>query len=70
MDEISLRRAAERDLEALRAELAELVAARHDAQVRLEEEIAQRDRVLSVPPTESPFLETNAPGRLSDYSVQ
>jgi PAS domain S-box-containing protein len=47
VDEISLRRAAERELEALRAELAEQVAARHDAQVRLEEEIAQRDRVIA-----------------------
>ena len=47
VDEISLRRAAERELEALRAELAEQVAARHDVQVRLEEEIAQRDRVIA-----------------------
>jgi PAS domain S-box-containing protein len=47
VDEISWRRAAERELEALRAELAEQVAARHEVQVRLEEEIAQRDRVIA-----------------------
>lgn len=47
VDEIGLRRAAERELEALRTELAEQVAARHDVQVRLEEEIAQRDRVIA-----------------------
>ena len=47
VDEISLRRAAEQELGALRAELAEQVAARRDVQVRLEEEIAQRDRVIA-----------------------
>ena len=46
-DEISLRRAAERELDALRTELAKQVAARHEAQLRLEEEIAQRDRVIA-----------------------
>ena len=47
VDEISLRRAAEREVESLRAELAEQVAARREAQVRLEQEIAQRDRVIA-----------------------
>jgi len=47
VDEISWRRAAERELQALRAELAEQIAARHEAQVRLEQEIAQRDRVIA-----------------------
>jgi PAS domain S-box-containing protein len=47
VDEISWRRDAERELEALRAELAEQVAARHEIQVRLEEEIAQRDPVIA-----------------------
>ncbi len=46
-DEISRRQAAERELEALRAELAERVAALHQAQVRLEQEVAQRDRVIA-----------------------
>jgi PAS domain S-box-containing protein len=46
-DEISLRRSAERELDALRTELAEQVAARDEAQLRLEEEIAQRDRVIA-----------------------
>ena len=39
--------AAERELEALRAELAEQVAARHEAQGRLEQEVAQRDRIIA-----------------------
>jgi len=38
---------AERELEALRTELAEQVAARDEVQLRLEEEIAQRDRVIA-----------------------
>ena len=46
-DEISRRQAAERELEALRAELAEQVAARHEVQVRLEQELAQRDRIIA-----------------------
>ena len=46
-DEISLRRAVERELDALRTELAEQVAVRHEVQLRLEEEIAQRDRVIA-----------------------
>jgi len=46
-DEISLRRAAERELDASHTELAEQVAARDEAQLRLEEEIAQRDRVIA-----------------------
>ncbi len=46
-DEISRRQAAEHELEALRAELAEQVAALHQAQVRLEQEVAQRDRVIA-----------------------
>jgi PAS domain S-box-containing protein len=44
---ISLRRAAKRELDALRTERAQQVAARHEAQVRLEEEITQRDRVIA-----------------------
>jgi PAS domain S-box-containing protein len=47
VDEISLRRAAERELEAIRAELAKQIAARHEVQIRLEQEIAQRDRVIA-----------------------
>src|ERR1039458_526094 len=39
--------AAERELEALRAELAEQAAARHEAQGRLEQEVAQRDRIIA-----------------------
>ena len=39
--------AAERELEALRAELAEQAAARHGAQGRLEQEVAQRDRIIA-----------------------
>jgi len=46
-DEISRRLAAERKLEAVRAELAEQVSARHEAQVRLEHEVAQRDRIIA-----------------------
>jgi PAS domain S-box-containing protein len=46
-DEISRRQAAERELEALRAELAEQVAARHEVQVRLEQEVAHRDRIIA-----------------------
>ena len=46
-DEISLRQAAEREIEALRAELAEQVAARCEMQTRLEQEIAQRDRIIA-----------------------
>jgi two-component system sensor histidine kinase/response regulator len=47
VDEISLRQAAERELEAIRAELAQQIAARHEVQIRLEQEIAQRDRVIA-----------------------
>ena len=43
----SRRLAVERELEALRAELAEQVAARHEAEVRLEQEVAQRDRIIA-----------------------
>ena len=46
-DENSRLRAANRELEALRAELAEQVAARHEAQVRLEDEIAHRDEIIA-----------------------
>jgi len=46
-DEISRRLAAERKLEAVRAELAEQVSARHEAQARLEHEVAQRDRIIA-----------------------
>ena len=46
-DENSRLRAAKRELEALRAELAEQVAARHEAQVRLEDEIAHRDEIIA-----------------------
>jgi PAS domain S-box-containing protein len=46
-DEIGRCRAAERELEAVRAELAVQVAARHEVQVRLEEEIAQRDEIIA-----------------------
>ncbi len=45
--ERSRRLAAERELEAVRAELAEQVAARHEAEVRLEQEVAQRDRIIA-----------------------
>jgi len=41
------RLAAERKVEALRAELAEQVAARHEAQVRLEQEVERRDRIIA-----------------------
>ncbi len=46
-DEISRRLAAERELEAVRAELAEQVAARYEAQARLEQEVAQRDQIIA-----------------------
>ena len=46
-DEISRRQAAERELEAVRGELAKQVAARHEVQVRLEQEVAQRDRIIA-----------------------
>jgi PAS domain S-box-containing protein len=46
-DEISRRKAAERELEAVRTELAEQVAARHEVQARLEQEVAQRDRIIA-----------------------
>ena len=46
-DEINLRRTAEREIEDLRLQLAEQVEARREAQVRLEQEIAQRDRVIA-----------------------
>ena len=46
-DEISRRQAAERELEAVRAELAAQVAARHEVQVRLEQEVAHRDRIIA-----------------------
>ncbi len=46
-DEISLRQAVAREIEALRAELAEQVAARHEMQTRLEQEVAQRDRIIA-----------------------
>src|SRR5713101_2773216 len=47
VDEIRRGRAAEREVESLCTELAGQVEARHEAQVRLEEEIAQRDRVIA-----------------------
>ncbi len=47
VDEISLRRAAERELEVIRIELAEQIAARHEVQIRLEQELAQRDRIIA-----------------------
>src|SRR5260370_23149816 len=46
-DEISRRQAAERELEAVRAELAEQVAARYEVQARLEQEVTQRDRIIA-----------------------
>ncbi|HEX9491886.1 MAG TPA: ATP-binding protein, partial [Thermoanaerobaculia bacterium] len=46
-DEINLRRTAEREIADLRIQLAEQVEARREAQVRLEQEIAQRDRVIA-----------------------
>jgi PAS domain S-box-containing protein len=46
-DEISRRRAAEHEIEAVRAELAEQIAARHEGQARLEQEVAQRDRIIA-----------------------
>jgi len=46
-DEISRRQAAERELEAVRGELAAQVAARHEVQVRLEQEVAHRDRIIA-----------------------
>jgi PAS domain S-box-containing protein len=46
-DEGSQLRAAKRELEALRAELAVQAAAHHEAQARLEQEIAERDRIIA-----------------------
>jgi len=45
--ERSRRLAAERELEAMRTKLAEEVAARHEAQARLEQEVAHRDRIIA-----------------------
>ena len=45
-DEISRRQSAERELAAVRGELAAQVAARHEVQARLEQEIAHRDRII------------------------
>jgi PAS domain S-box-containing protein len=46
-DEISRCEAAEREIEALRAEMAEQITARHEVQARLEQEVAQRDRIIA-----------------------
>jgi PAS domain S-box-containing protein len=46
-DEISRRQAAEHEIEAVRAELAGQIAARHEVQARLEQEVAQRDRIIA-----------------------
>ncbi len=46
-DEISRLQAAEHELEAVCGELAKQVAAGHEKQVRLEQEIAQRDRIIA-----------------------
>jgi len=46
-DEISRRQAAEHEVAAVRAELAEQIAARHEVQARLEQEVAQRDRIIA-----------------------
>jgi PAS domain S-box-containing protein len=46
-DEISRREAAEREVEALRAEIAEQITTRHEVQARLEQEVAQRDRIIA-----------------------
>ena len=46
-DEISRRQAAELEVEALRAEIAEQITARHEVQARLEQEVAQRDRIIA-----------------------
>src|SRR5271167_2153426 len=46
-DEIRRRQAAERELEAVRGELAVQVAARHEVQVRLKQEVAHRDRIIA-----------------------
>jgi PAS domain S-box-containing protein len=46
-DEIRRRQAAELEVEALRAEIAEQITARHEVQARLEQEVAQRDRIIA-----------------------
>ena len=46
-DEISRRQAAEHEIAAVRAELAEQIAGRHEVQARLEQEVAQRDRIIA-----------------------
>jgi PAS domain-containing protein len=46
-DEISRRRAAEHEIAAVRAELAEQIAAHHEVQARFEQEVAQRDRTIA-----------------------
>ena len=46
-DEISRREAAEREVEALRAEVAEQITARHEVQARFEQEVAHRDRIIA-----------------------
>ena len=46
-DEIGQGQAAEREVRALRAQLAERDSALKEAQVRLEQEIAQRDHIIA-----------------------
>src|ERR1700674_5207847 len=46
-DEISRCQAAEREVVALRTEIAGQITARHEVQARLEQEVAQRDRIIA-----------------------
>ncbi len=46
-DEIRRRQAAELEVEALRTEIAVQITARHEVQARLEQEVAQRDRIIA-----------------------
>jgi PAS domain S-box-containing protein len=46
-DQINRCLAAEREVVAVRAELAAQIAARHEVQARLEQEVAQRDRIIA-----------------------
>jgi two-component system sensor histidine kinase/response regulator len=46
-DEISRRQAAELEVVTVRAELVAQIAARHEVQARLEQEVAQRDRIIA-----------------------
>ena len=60
-DEISRGQAAEHEIEAVRAELAEQIACRHEVQARLEQEVAQRDRIIAeAAETEASLRESEA----------